>query len=114
MVRQEFGLSIHPNSFTQGTGSGITLFAVLLMAVDFQITIDGSNSTNLSYMYNVSIYDKQNLNPGPHVLELTLLNATGSNADHLDRSCIYVDYAVINETSLYIPPPPVGSTARSR
>ena len=63
-------------------------------------------------MYHVSVYDKQNLNPGPHVLDIALLNATGSDADHLDRSRFYVDYAVVNETGLHTPP--VGSTARSR
>ena len=100
------------------------LFAVLLTAVDFRSTIDGRdstvhqingvdnccNSTSLLYMYHVSIYDKQNLNPGPHVLDITLLNATGSDVDHIDRSHFYVHYAVVNETGVYT----LGSTARNR
>jgi hypothetical protein len=90
----------------QDTGSGITLYAILQFAIGFQVSIDGGVQTPVQIngvcpscnpTYNFTAYDIQSLDSGSHALNLTLLNATGVNADE-NFSIFKFDYAVVNET----------------
>jgi hypothetical protein len=94
----------------------------------FQVSIDEGVQTqfqfngvcdsdvNCNIAYNFTAYNIQSLHSGNHTLDLTLLNATGSNTfgDYTifydDYSVFYFEYAVVNETDTF-PTPTISSTA---
>jgi hypothetical protein len=82
-------------------------------AINFQVSIDGSAQTPFQFdgvcapaapscnpTFNFTIYDIQSLQSGNHTLDLTLLNATGSNSSS-NYTFFYFDYAVVNETDAF-------------
>jgi hypothetical protein len=54
-------------------------------------------------MRNYSIYSNQSLPSGSHILDLMLLDATGTNSDPNNSvSPLSFDYAVVNETHAFL------------
>jgi hypothetical protein len=52
---------------------------------------------------NYSIYSNQSLPSGSHILDLMLLDATGTNSDPNNSvSPLSFDYVVVNETNAFI------------
>jgi hypothetical protein len=81
---------------------------VLINAINFQVSIDGGGQTqyqfdgnsNDEFTYNFSAYNIQSLQSGNHTLDLTLLNATGSNS-YFNYTIFDFNYAVVNETDAF-------------
>jgi hypothetical protein len=99
--------------FTQDTGSGMTLYVILIYAINFQVSIDGGGQTqyqfdgvcdptasSCAFVYNFTAYNTQSLQPGDHTLDLKLLNATGINANQ-NLTLFQFQYAVVNETDAF-------------
>jgi hypothetical protein len=91
---------------------GITLYALIIWALSFSISIDGiaSSASHFDGVYgccnptapevhNFTIYDIQNLLLGDHVLVLRLLDTSGFLASGSSGSTLSFDYAVVNETA---------------
>jgi hypothetical protein len=77
--------------------------------MNFQVSIDGSAQTQFQFngvcvtcdwIYNFTAYNIQWLDSGNHTLDLTLLNAIGSDAFG-NSTTFYFDYAAVNETDAF-------------
>jgi hypothetical protein len=88
--------------------------------MNFQVSIDGGAPSPYQFdgvcgtcntTYNFTAYNTQSLPFGTHTLDLTLLNATGSNSGTLFN----FNYAVVNETNAFPTQPtsiaPTSTTA---
>jgi hypothetical protein len=91
------------------------MYVVLIKAINFQVSIDGGAETQFQFdgsgtcqelggldcptKYNFTVYN-ESLPFGSHILDLTLLNATGSYSDG-NYTSFQFDYAVVNETDAF-------------
>jgi hypothetical protein len=89
---------------------------LLVSAINFQVSIDGGAQTQYQFngvcdptasscnpTYNFTAYDIQSLQSGNHTLDLTLLDATGTDANGVNASLTIFDfdYAAVNETDAF-------------
>lgn len=102
-----------PYSVSDAPGSGIALYAALVWAIDFSVSIDGGTLTQHHFdgvwnccdagiqpMYNFKIYDIETLSPGNHGLDLSQLSASvGYAINNSSHSALFFDYAVVNNGS---------------
>jgi hypothetical protein len=109
-----FDLGIAHSVDSLRIGSGITLYVGLTYAMGFQVSIDGGAETQFQFdgmcdptdcegTYNFTAYDIQSLQSGNHTLDLTLLNATGTDTFYNDNydTDFNFDYAAVNETDAF-------------
>lgn len=90
------------------TGSGITLYILQppFDPVNASIILDGDASSittttlfsDAEMSVNVSLYNVQSLPYGTHAANVSLLDYNRPGADK--RSCLYFDFAAVNDTSL--------------
>jgi hypothetical protein len=94
---------------------GITLYASIAYALSFDVGIDTMPQLQLDFqgvhgccnatfsaagVYNVTIYDVQDLLFGDHVLMLRLVDTSGNLIGASAGGAICFDYAVVNEAAL--------------
>jgi hypothetical protein len=83
---------------------------VLASAMNFQVSVDGGSQTQFQFdgvcsgcslTYYFIAYNIQSLQLGTHSLDLTLLDATGTNSVPGGLTSFSFQYAAINETDAF-------------